>query len=175
MNSDDPEAQAAQTSDTTNTALLIPCVSKDDTHNPPSSTLAKPPSDTPSPVQIRQHNRPHPRRSPQNLPSQKHLRNRQRQQPHPPRQHRRSLPNPRRQPRLVSDRQQDRRPVRRLLRRQRLHQRPAHRRRLRSAAELPDRKRPLGREGESYRVYDQVCGAGFVKGHDVPAGAGFGV
>lgn len=75
----------------------------------------------------------------------------------------------------MSDRQQDRRPVRRLLRRQRLHQRPAHRRRLRSAAELPDRKRPLGREGESYRVYDQVCGAGFVKGHDVPAGAGFGV
>ena len=49
MNSDDPEAQAAQTSDTTNTALLIPCVSNNnDTHDPPSSTLARPPSNPPS-------------------------------------------------------------------------------------------------------------------------------
>jgi hypothetical protein len=150
MPSDDPElAPSTENSYTSNTALLIPCVSTDDTHDTPSSTspvlhikCTRPPSDRPPhTVQIRQHHRPHPRSSNQNLPSQKHLRNRKRQQPHPPRQHRRSLPHLRRQPRLVSHRLQDRSPIRWLLRRQKLHKRPTHRRRLRSPAKLPHRQR----------------------------------
>jgi hypothetical protein len=51
MNTDDPEAQATQNSDTSNTALLIPCVSNDDLHQahpkPLASRLREPPLTAP--------------------------------------------------------------------------------------------------------------------------------